>query len=114
MFDTVCNYAVPSEQTGDSNSTFECACAKGCTTDDCGVWKAATTCSCNTGCACGGFFPMNFQNVKFYDNIYFIGVTPKGADASKCSVYEMFDVQKTDKYYYQLATVNIGPCAGAN
>lgn len=97
---------------------FECACARGCTTPDCGIWKEGTACGCESGCACGGFFKSNIPGFTQWDN-YMIGFTPKGANASECAVemIPMFGygyLPGAHSYYWRIPTMHIGACAGAN
>jgi hypothetical protein len=71
-------------------SHFECACARGCATADCGAWKPTKVCSCESGCMCANFFPRDLRGKDTYNDFLAVGVTPKGS-AGKCHVMDAYD-----------------------
>lgn len=94
---------------------LECACARGCggtkAFSDCGVWKETTECNCDSGCACGGYFPKDFMGKPVYNDYFAIGTTPKGG--SECSLNDFLGLG-VDAWYKRVPTTVIGVCAGAN
>lgn len=101
-----------------ASSSYECGCGRRCaasitysgwTADGCGIWKRTKACTCNSGCACGGFWPAKRTE---YKGFYAFGTTGKGANATKCSVMDLLG--DATNYLASVTTMHIGVCAGPN
>jgi hypothetical protein len=104
-----CYIAVDATKEGLAANTFECGCGRGCAMKDCGIWNRTKVCNCNSGCACGGFYPASKSEYLGY---YAFGVTGKSTNATRCSVNEPLGMD--DNWYYRIPTMHIRGCAGPN